>query len=90
MSFQAASGNKDIEGYEVIIEGGCVEKKCTLKRTASPLQCEFGGLLPATKYVVNLRASLPKSAGYSVNVTDLAITLPMRMFSANSPNELEC
>ncbi len=76
VSFQVPSGNKDIDRFEVIIEGGCIEKVCTLRKSASPLQCEFTGLLPATKYIVNLRTCLPKSIGCSVNVTDVATTTP--------------
>ncbi len=76
VAFEAPSGNKDIKGFEVFIEGGCIEKKCTLDKSASPLECEFGGLLPATKYAVSARTCLPQSAGCSSNVTNVAITIP--------------
>ncbi len=74
--FQAPSGNEDIERFEVMIEGGCIEKGCTLSKSASPLQCEFVGLEPATKYAVNVRACLPNSVGCSSILTGLAITIP--------------
>ncbi len=59
-----------------MIEGGCIEKKCTLAKSASSLQCEFVGLEPATKYAVNVRTCLPSSIGCSSNLTGLAITTP--------------
>ncbi len=58
-----------------MIEGGCIEKKCTLAKSASSLQ--FLGLEPATKYAVNVRACLPSSVGCSSNLTSLAITKPV-------------
>ncbi len=76
VSFRAPTGNKDIEIFEVMIEGGCTEKKCTLAKSASPLKCEFVGLEPATKYAVNVRSCLPGSVGCSSNLTGLAITTP--------------
>ncbi len=77
MSFQAPTGNKDIERFEVIIEGGCIEKNCTLVKSTSPLQCEFAELEPATRYAVNVRSCLPSTNGCSNNLTDLAITTPV-------------
>ncbi len=59
-----------------MIEGGCIEKTCTLAKSASRLQCEFVGLEPATKYAVNVRSCLPSSVGFSTNLTGLAITIP--------------
>ncbi len=76
VSFQAPTGNRGINHFEVSVEGGCTEKKCTLAKSASPLQCQFGGLLPATRYAINVRSCLPKSAGCSGNVTLLAVTTP--------------
>ncbi len=76
MSFQAPAGNGDIEGFKVMIAGGCIEKKCTLAKSASPLQCEFVGLEPATRYAVNIRSCLPSTYGCSTNLTGLATTLP--------------
>ncbi len=76
VSFQAPVGIKEIDRFEVFIEGGCIEKNCTLAKSASPLQCEFVGLEPATKYAVNVRSCLPSSIGCSSNLTGLAITTP--------------
>ncbi len=70
--FQAPTGNED----EVMVEGGCIEKKCTLAKSASPLQCEFSAPEPATKYAVNIRSCLPEFHGCSSNLTGMAITTP--------------
>ncbi len=82
VSFQAPSGNRDIDRFEVSIEGGCITKICTLTKSASPLQCQFGELLPATRYAVNVRSCLPLSIGCSGNVTVLAVTTPKGTLSA--------
>ncbi len=80
VSIQVPAGNRDINRFEVSVEGGCTEKKCTLAKSASLLQCQFGGLLPATRYAVNVRSCLPKSIGCSGNATALAITTPVGLF----------
>ncbi len=80
VSLQAPTGNRDISRFEVSVEGGCIVKKCTLAKSASPLQCQFGGLLPATRYEVNVQSCLPKSIGCSGNVTVLAVTTPRGVF----------
>ncbi len=76
VSFQAPSGASNIEKYEVVIQGGCIEKGCSLDKSASPLQCEFSGLQPATKYAVRVRSCLPNSLGCSKNVTGLVVATP--------------
>ncbi len=83
VSFQAPSGAASIEKYEVVIQGGCIEKGCSLDKSATPLQCEFSGLLPATKYAVRVRSCLPNSLGCSKNVTGLVVTTP-----AGKPNAI--
>ncbi len=80
VSLQAPAGNRGISRFEVLLEGGCIVKKCKLSKSASPLQCQFGGLLAATKYVVNVRSCLPKSIGCSTNVTLLVATTPDGVF----------
>ncbi len=75
-SIIAPKGNKDIQGFEITIDGGCVERTCKLENFASPLVCPFFGLLAATKYIVNARTCLPNSIGCSENVTVVAITMP--------------
>ncbi len=64
-----------MERFEVMIEGGCIDKGCTLSKSALQLQFEFVGLEPATKYAVNVRACLPSSIGCSSILTGLAITI---------------
>ncbi len=59
-----------------MIKGGCIEKNCTLVKSASTLQCEFVELEPATRYAVNVRSCLPSTNGCSNNLTELAITTP--------------
>ncbi len=81
MLFQAPTGNSGIDRFEVSIEGGCITKICTLTKSASLLQCQFSGLLPATKYMVNARACLPMSIGCSGNATVSAVTLPDGVFN---------
>ncbi len=82
VSLQAPAGNKGISRFEVLLEGGCAEKKCELAKSLSPLQCQFGGLLPATKYIINVRSCLPKSIGCSANVTVMVVTTPNGVFSS--------
>ncbi len=86
MSFQAPPGNRGIDRFEVSIEGGCITKTCTLAKSASPLQCQFKKLLPATGYVVKVRSCLPLSIGCSGNVTALAVTTPTGVLSAKPPS----
>ncbi len=81
VSFQAPSGVASIEKYEVVIQGGCIEKACSLDKSATPRQCAFSGLQPATKYAVRVRSCLPNSLGCSKNVTGLVVTTP-----AGEPN----
>ncbi len=76
VTFAAPLGNKDLSTFEVFIEGGCTEKICKLSKSAQPLQCDFSGLLPATRYAVNARSCLAGSMGCGGNATALAITTP--------------
>ncbi len=76
VTFAAPLGNKELNFFEVIIEGGCTEKICKLEKSARPLQCDFSGLLPATRYAVNARSCLAVSKGCGGNATALAITTP--------------
>ncbi len=76
VTLTAPQGNKEINFFEVIIEGGCMEKICKLDKSARPLQCDFSGLLPATRYAVNARSCLAGSEGCGGNATALAITTP--------------
>ncbi len=82
VSLQAPAGNRGINRFEVSVGGGCTTKICTLEKSASPLQCQFGGLLPATRYTVNVRSCLPESVGCSGNVTILVVTTPNGDFYA--------
>ncbi len=63
-------------------------KTCTPSKTASPLQCQFGGLLPATKYEVNIRSCLPNSIGCSGNATILAVTTPNGVLNGETMRDL--
>ncbi len=76
VTFATPLGNKELSSFEVIIEGGCTEKICKLPKLAQPLQCDFSGLLPATRYAVNVRSCLAGSMGCGGNATALAITTP--------------
>ncbi len=80
VSFQAPPGNEEIDRFEVLavvaIEGACIEKRCTLAKSATPLECEFSGLLPATMYTVGARSCLPYSIGCGRNATDSVVTTP--------------
>ncbi len=80
VSFKAPSGNKEINRFEISVEGGCLSKACTLDKSESPLECYFYELLPATRYAVKVRSCLPLSIGCSSNATVLAITIPNREF----------
>ncbi len=81
VSFKAPLENKEIEKFEVLIHGGCIEKVCSLAKSATPLQCEFNGLLPATKYIVRARSCMPESSVCSRNVTTLVVTPPAGKFN---------
>ncbi len=63
VTFDAPQGNKGISYFEVIIVGGCMEKTCKLDKSARSLQCDFTGLLPATRYAVDVRSCLSDSNG---------------------------
>ncbi len=76
VTFDAPQGNKGISYFEVIIEGGCMEKICKLDKSARPLQCDFTGLLPATRYAVDVRSCLSGSNGCGGNATALVTTTP--------------
>ncbi len=80
VSLQAPAGNSGIRRFKVSVEGGCTVKTCFLEKSASPLQCQFGGLLPATRYTVKAWSCLPKSIGCSGNMTALAVTTPSGAF----------
>ncbi len=80
VSLQAPAGNSGIRRFKVSVEGGCTVKTCFLEKSASPLQCQFGGLIPATRYTVKAWSCLPKSIGCSGNVTALGATTPSGAF----------
>ncbi len=74
----APAGNTGIEYFEASVVDGESTKKCTVKKSDEPHQCEIKDLTPNTGYTISMCACLPDSSGCSPGVTTNTRTLPHR------------
>ncbi len=52
ITFTPPDDSSNIDEYEASVKGGTASQVCTVKSTATPLQCLIDGLSPAEQYTI--------------------------------------
>ncbi len=89
MKILPPAGNAAIAQYQATVEHGSPSQTCNTKTDVDPLGCQIDSLLPARRYIIQVKGCLPASAGCGSFVEKAMWTKPNRMFGPKIPDITE-